>query len=300
MQLQQLGSCGSRLDWTGVNQHSQPGGANTSVASANAGSSQVTRFVERESATLQIRTAEGDLVTLRLREKSVVSLSGAPDQSGTGASAGTSVTAVSRGRLQVDVTGNLSDAELKAIGDVLSQVDALATKFFSGDVQGAFSAAASVASDPAQIAGFSLQLSYSSQLFQRVGGTQAITAPVTGAAAQPTQTAEAPDPSTPVPADTQAKGTAASSPSPTDPTSSSSADSPPAASTASPRQTITDFLQDVLSKLGATSQSSSLSISLRWKLEVLAQSLPTYAPTQTAATSPATSLAANTLSQLSA
>jgi hypothetical protein len=57
---------------------------------------------------------------------------------------------------------------------------------------------------------------------------------------------------------------------------------------------------EVLAKLGPASHSSSVSISLRWKLQVLAQSLPAYAPTQTAATSPATSLAADTLNQLSA
>jgi hypothetical protein len=161
VQLQQLSSFGSRLDtaWTAVNQR-KPGCANTSAGSG--GGNQVAGIVERESATLQIRTTEGDLVTLSLREKSSLSLSGTQDQSGAGAS----LTAVSHGRLQVDVSGNLNASELQAIGAVLSQVDALATKFFSGDIQGAFSAAASIGSDPAQIAGFSLQLSYSSLLYQ--------------------------------------------------------------------------------------------------------------------------------------
>jgi hypothetical protein len=289
--LQQLSSFGSRLDTAGtaVNQHSQPGSANTPVGSGNG--SQLTQFVERESATLQIRTAEGDLVTLRLREKNSLSLSGPPDQSGAGAS----VTAVSRGRLQVDVSGNLDASELQAIGDVLSQVDALATKFFSGDIQGAFSAAASVSSDPEQIAGFSLQLSYSSRLYQGpVSGPHAATQPV-AEPAQPTPPAQTPNTSTQLPPASQDAGTAAATPSPTDSSSSSAA-----ASTVSPQQTITGFLQEVLSKLGAASHSSSVSISLRWKLEVLAQSLPAYAPTQTAATSPATSLAADTLHQLSA
>jgi hypothetical protein len=291
VQLQQLSSFGSRLDtaWTAVNQH-KPECANTSAGSG--GGNQVAGIVERESATLQIRTTEGDLVTLRLREKSSLSLSGTQDQSGAGAS----LTAVSRGRLQVDVSGNLNASELQAIGAVLSQVDALATKFFSGDIQGAFSAAASIGSDPAQIAGFSLQLSYSSLLYQGsvTGVDPAATQPVAAPAAQPTQPAQAPNTSTQLPTDTQGAGTAGT------PSTDSSSSSSAAASTASPQQTIASFLQDVLAKLGTASHSTSVSISLRWKLEVLAQSLPAYAPTQTAATSPATSLAANTLNQLSA
>lgn len=294
MQLQQLSSFGSRLDtaWTAANQR-KPACANTSAGSGGGGGNQVAGIVERESATLQIRTTEGDLVTLRLREKSSLSLSGTQDQSGAGAS----LTAVSRGRLQVDVSGNLNASELQAIDAVLSQVDALATKFFSGDIQGAFSAAASIGSDPAQIAGFSLQLSYSSLLYQgSVSGVgPAATQPVAAPAAQPTQPALAPNTSTQLPTDTQGAGTAAGAPS-TDSSSSASA----AASTASSQQTIASFLQDVLAKLGTASHSTSASISLRWKLEVLAQSLPAYAPTQAAATSPATSLAANTLNQLSA
>jgi hypothetical protein len=66
--LQQLSSFGSRLDtaWTAVNQQSQPGSANTSVASGNGGSNQLTQFVQRESATLQIRTAEGEVLAQSL------------------------------------------------------------------------------------------------------------------------------------------------------------------------------------------------------------------------------------------
>jgi hypothetical protein len=331
-------------DWAAASQQGQAGGTNTSAAGSNGGGLGA-RLVNRESATLRIQTAEGDQVTVRLREKTSASLSTAQTSAAGGSSAGTGVTLVSSGQLQVEVSGDLNAAELKSIGDVLSQVDALATKFFAGDVQGAFAAAASIGSDPAQIAGFSLQLSYSSRLFQPAasGVGDTTTTPVTGPATQPGQTAPATDTatqpatvaqptqtagtsaSTGTPAPTASSAPAGSSTSPNQPASSptgatptgssststptpisgstsgsNSASSSSSTPTASPQQTIANFLQDVLSKLGATAHSSSISISLRWKLEVLAQSLPAYAPAPTAATTQATRLAADTLSQLSA
>jgi hypothetical protein len=54
----------SEAVWTAVNQQSQPGSANTSVGSG--GSNQLTQFVQRESATLQIRTAEGEVLAQSL------------------------------------------------------------------------------------------------------------------------------------------------------------------------------------------------------------------------------------------
>ncbi|MDB6091670.1 MAG: hypothetical protein JWN85_4454 [Gammaproteobacteria bacterium] len=321
-------------DWAAASQQGQVGGTNTPAAGSNGGGLGA-RLVNRESATLRIQTAEGDQVTIRLREKTSASLSPAQASAAGGSSAGTGVTLVSSGQIQVEVSGDLNPAELKSIGDVLSQVDALATKFFSGDAQGAFATAASIGSDPAQIAGFSLQLSYSSRLFQPAasGVGDTATTPVTGPAMQPTQPATVTQltqtagtsASTGTPAPTASSAPAGSSTSPNQPASSPAGTAPTGASststptatsgstsgsssaasssstpTASPQQTIANFLQDVLSKLGATAHSSSISISLRWKLEVLARSLPAYAPAPTAATTQATSLAADTLSQLSA
>jgi hypothetical protein len=82
--------------------------------------------------------------------------------------------------------------------------------------------------------------------------------------------------------------------------SSDSASPSSAAPAASARQTITNFMRDVLARLDAPSGTSSIGISLRWKLDLLVQSLPAYAPSRTDATPQATNLAANTLDQLAA
>jgi hypothetical protein len=74
--------------------------------------------------------------------------------------------ALSIGNVQVAVSGNLSSADTQAVSNVLSQVDALASQFFSGDAVDAFAAAASLNVDPGEIAGMSLNLAYTSNTFQ--------------------------------------------------------------------------------------------------------------------------------------
>jgi hypothetical protein len=280
-----------------INSSSIGPGTGAAVGSSGSGGSSFSAyFVARESATLKIQTVEGDQVTIRLKEMTSASLQASQTQATGATSSGAAVTVVSRGRLQVEVSGNLNPDELKAIGDVLSQVDALATQFFSGDVQGAFHAAANMGVDPTEIASFGLKLSYSAALFQSSASP----------ATQPTQSVQpltATSPPGSLPALSDSSTTAgATSPAGAQATPAS-ADSPslsPAAPAASARQTIANFVQDVLAKLGANSGTARVGISMRWKLEVLAQSLPAYAPSQTAAATQATNLAANTLTRLAA
>src|SRR6185369_5206732 len=99
---------------------------------------------------------------IRFRTKEVVTNSAREST----ASDGTTTTAakssvISRGGVKIEVDGDLNDKELKAIGDLLGKVDDIATQFFSGDVQAAFSAANSLGVDSDQIAGYQLNLTYS-------------------------------------------------------------------------------------------------------------------------------------------
>lgn len=75
------------------------------------------------------------------------------------ASSGAAVYPFSSGRIEVSVQGQLNTDEMKAIGELMSKVDALAGEFFQGDVQHAFASAAALGFDPSQIAHFALQLS---------------------------------------------------------------------------------------------------------------------------------------------
>jgi len=144
--------------------------SSTSADSATpvAATTTTTAAVIRESETLNFQLADGTQVTLSMRAQSAA-ISGSQTQADASSSAAAAL--FSSGQLQVAVSGNLSDADKQAINDVVSQVDTLATQFFSGDVQDAFAAAASLNIDPTQIASFSLQLTYSSAVAQNTTPT---------------------------------------------------------------------------------------------------------------------------------
>ncbi len=130
----------------------------------------VAREVRKERGTIDLVTAEGDRVSIRFRTKEVVA--GSVTQST--ASDGTTTTAAkasvfSRGGMKIEVDGDLNEDELKAIGDLLGKVDDIANKFFSGDVQTAFSAAGSLGVDSDQIAAYRLNLTYSRKVTAAYG-----------------------------------------------------------------------------------------------------------------------------------
>ncbi len=271
-------------------------------------------YLSRESESLQITTADGDRVTIRFRQQDIVAVAGAAPAAD-GAS-GSQAAAISSGRLQISVRGSLSSDELKAIDDLVSQVDALATQFFSGNLQDAFNSAAALGADPSQIAQFSLHLSYA-----QIG-----TGPFAAAVAAPVPTNTIPPPatttSTPATAPsvgasaaTAATDAAASGP---ENTSTAQAGAPEASGGAQPgsgspgtttqpsagvssgsaQQTIGSFIQDVLGKLGSVDGTSGMRFSMKWKLELLAAVLPAYAPTVPSAAARATQLASSTLRSL--
>lgn len=250
----------------------------------------VASAVVKQRGALDILTKEGDRVSIRFRTKDALTTSAFQS---TGAD-GTTTTAVgttliSRGRLQVEVRGNLNDKELAAIGDLLTHIDDLATKFFSGDVQAAFAAASQLGVDSDQIAGFRLKLTYSQVVRAATSSTRASAttlipatqAPTTPAAATTPEPA-APAPATPVAAPTTTAATdAPSNPAvPVDTAHTPDSSSTPAASTSadtsspdSARQTIASFIQDVLSKLGSVEGAGRLQFSLSWKVELLVTAL---------------------------
>jgi hypothetical protein len=221
--------------------------------------------VVRESESLKIQLTDGTQVRIRVRAQGAAL--GAAQTQPDGSSS-LAATVFSSGQLQVSVSGNLSSADQQAISDVVAQVNSLAGQFFSGDAQDAFAAAASLNIDPAEIASFSMKLSYSSSLFQQTAATGA--APGSGAGSSPVAAAGGQSTSG------GATGTASSTGDP------SSADG----NTISPQQVIINFVQHVMTRLGRAGSSGSdshLGTSSRWKLHLLAQALPAYAQAQAGA-----------------
>jgi hypothetical protein len=145
-------------------------GTTAPAANVTSVSKFVAREVRKERGAIDLVTAEGDRVSIRFRTKEVVtgSVTQATSSDGTTTTAAKS-SVFSRGGMKIEVDGDLNEGELKAIGDLLGKVDDIATQFFSGDVQAAFSAAGSLGVDSDQIASYRLNLTYSRKVTAAYG-----------------------------------------------------------------------------------------------------------------------------------
>ena len=282
------GGAGSDGASSGINGLGAGGSALGSALSDSLTGSATELAVVRESETLKIQLTDGSQITIRVRAQGAEF--GAAQTQADGSSASTAAIFASS-KLHISVDGTLSSADMQAISDVVSQVNSLATQFFSGDVQDAFAAAASLNIDPSEIAGFSMKLSYSSLLVQQASAdTTSSTTGVTGASdvSAPAATSGGPATGTSAPdvsSNTSASGASTSAPATGPPDASS------ASQAASPQHIIVDFIQTVMAKLarGSADSHSHLRASSRWKLHLLAQALPAYAQAQAAGpTTPAT------------
>lgn len=207
-----------------------------------------------EGGSLTIQTTDGAEITVRFGTAGV----GAVSQSGGSASAAF----LSVGNMQVQVDGTLSSADAQAVSNVLSQVDSLATQYFSGDVQDAFAAAANLSADPSEIAGMNLSLMYTGHVYQATTTSDASTGAAQGNSAS-TQ------PATPdqTPAPTQ------SSTSTTVNLSDAASGNTASGAGGSPLQVIMKFLQDVSGKLGRNTNTPKLKVPSSLKLQLLARSI---------------------------
>ncbi len=286
MQLQQLGLPGYGYSPSSSGAGSAAAGGTSSASGGATGSangiaaptlspvSSVTALADvRESESLNFQLADGTEVTIRMRAHATALGASQTQSDGTTSSM---AALMASGQLQVEVKGNLSNDDLNAINNVVSQVDSLATQFFSGDAQGAFAAAASLNMDPTQIASFSLKLSYSSELYQQATTNAA----AAGASTTPaTSTASGSTSASPAASDTSSSTSSAGSSGTVSSTSGTSSATP----SASPQQIIINFVQQAMAKLRASSSGSNDRGSLHWKVKLLAQALPAYAQAQAAA-----------------
>ena len=234
-------------------------------------------LLQREKATLQIRTAEGDIVTLTLRERSSTTASFAAGTAADGSAAGAAnMTSIHGAQLSVDVQGNINPAEAAAIGDVLKQVETLASQFFAGDVTQAFAGAAALHIDSKQLASIALQLRFTESFSAAAVAESAPAAPAT-----------------PAPAATSAGGTAAqpaaASAAATDTAPVTAAPAPAAVPTSTIGSILQDFLSHVLNFAFAGSGDQTAVSSAHIRLQLLLAATRTIALTRSAADSTSTS-----------
>ena len=238
-------------------------------------------LVQKEKMTLEIRTAEGDIVKLTLRARSATTARFAAASAADGsATAGVAnVTTISSTRLSVDVEGNINAAEAAAIGDVLKQVETLADQFFAGDITQAFASAAALHMDSTQLASVALRLKFkesfsAAAVAQSAPAVPAAPAPVS---ADPVATTPAPVASDPALAPAPADASPATPP----------ATAPAPAPVATPAPTIGSILHDFLSHVldfafaGSGDQTAVSSAHIR--LQLLMAATHTIALTRSAA-----------------
>lgn len=236
------------------------------AASAELVSAQSITALRKEKMSLAITTQDGDRVQIRFRNREGM----VSQTTASGGGAERHVYAFAAGRAEIVVQGELDEAELAAIGELVGKVEQLAADFFAGDGAKAFAAAASLGYDAEQIASFALRLSARESLYQRsfaeaprpVRDPPRVAAPVPAASSAPAATSEpAPEP---VPKPEPAPEVAP-------PTGDVSRDA--AVTGATPPAGLTfalgEYLRGLLDALATPTTVGRYGFSMRWKLEVV-------------------------------
>lgn len=119
------------------------------------------RQVEKQGFQLEVKTQDGDTVTLRFEQVDKQAFEANFRQSGEGESLSVQRGYLSSSQLSFSVEGDLDDAELESIRNLVKDVNKVADTFFDGDVQAAFERGLDLGFDTEQIASFALQLNHS-------------------------------------------------------------------------------------------------------------------------------------------
>ncbi|MBK1647557.1 hypothetical protein CKO36_02835 [Rhabdochromatium marinum] len=138
------------------------------------------QYKSASSFELQLRTQDGDEVTVRFGQSSefATSSSAYVDSDGN-AAASYSMSRTEQSGYSFSIEGDLSKEETTAIRDLVRDVSQLANDFFDGDVQKALDQAGDMSFDGSQLASFELNMSQSQQYTaaQAYKETQQIEAP---------------------------------------------------------------------------------------------------------------------------
>ncbi|MFK8030629.1 MAG: hypothetical protein AB8G18_10340 [Gammaproteobacteria bacterium] len=111
-----------------------------------------------ESGMLQLRTQEGDLVTMRFMNSEGMNAQNRQFEGGGSVVSNFAMSGSDSSQFQVVVEGDLSGEELSAIRSVLIQAREVANTFYDGDVKEAFGMASKFNLDSEQLADISLDL----------------------------------------------------------------------------------------------------------------------------------------------
>lgn len=115
--------------------------------------------IERErSFSLEVRTQEGDLVTIQIESRNSESAELSASQIGDGVSFRAATESFSSQSLSFTVEGDLNEDERSAIAELIRNAEQLSNRFYAGDFEAAFEAAQNLQFDSGEISGFELNL----------------------------------------------------------------------------------------------------------------------------------------------
>lgn len=147
-------------------------------------------YGNQNSLALEVRTREGDVVTINLQRNLSASSTEMGARSADGAVYMRSDKMSASFSLEYQIQGNLNDDEQAALKDLLGGVDKLADDFFAGGSADTLKKAMNLGYNDQQLAGFSLSLQQTetrsvTMAYQRVGRLAPATTDQTQTAAQP-------------------------------------------------------------------------------------------------------------------
>lgn len=113
---------------------------------------------QERSLSLEIRTQDGDLITLTMESLRSSSRSLSSEQNSDGIRFVTTHQTQARDSIQFSVVGELDADEQQALSALIKQIDKVADKFFDGNISNILHHASTLGFDEGEIAGFSLSM----------------------------------------------------------------------------------------------------------------------------------------------
>ncbi|MDV2077902.1 DUF5610 domain-containing protein [Marinobacter xestospongiae] len=113
----------------------------------------------RNALQFEVRTRDGDIVTVSMNERAYAGARTASVQGENGSASSSTAVSLFSGRYEFSVEGELDEGERQALTELFEDVQSVSSRFFDGDVQGAFEAAQSLGIGGEELASFSLNLS---------------------------------------------------------------------------------------------------------------------------------------------
>ncbi|MCG8668954.1 MAG: DUF5610 domain-containing protein [Pseudomonadales bacterium] len=115
-------------------------------------------YNQQRSFDMQVKTQDGDLVTIKVNSAESLSASSFAGATDNVAVSGFESSYSSSSRFSFSVEGDLDEGELAALNDLFAQVNDIADDFYAGDVEAAFNQALDVGYDASELAGFAVNM----------------------------------------------------------------------------------------------------------------------------------------------